>query len=221
MYARHKLVWLSQEGWQRAAESAPLSWRAHVDAWRRADRPAVVRRAEPGASAEEVCIGIALPPDRDGTKTRVPLRVNAADIKKVLPPLDLAAAAIAIPDTLSARYQSLVADAAERGLPLRVFGSVALQALTGEPYVTAASDIDLLFQPGSREEMRRGLALLDAHAAGLPLDGEIVFPSGDAVAWKEWLSAMRSPARPRVLAKGNSVVRLAAAEALLSTLKGE
>ena len=33
------------------------------------------------------------------------------------------------------------------------------------------------------------LALLGKHAQRLPLDGEIVFPGGRAVAWKEWAAA--------------------------------
>jgi phosphoribosyl-dephospho-CoA transferase len=47
----------------------------------------------------------------------------------------------------------------------------------------------------------------------LPLDGEIVFPSGDAVAWKEWAGA------ERVLVKRASAVRLAPVAELLSTLE--
>ena len=62
-----------------------------------------------------------------------------------------------------------------------------------------------------------GLALLERHAATLPLDGEIVFPSGAAVAWKEWLSASRNEAR--VLVKDAGAVRLAPMAELLMTLE--
>jgi phosphoribosyl-dephospho-CoA transferase len=74
------------------------------------------------------------------------------------------------------------------------------------------SDIDLLFFPANRNALDAGLALLERYSAVLPLDGEIVFPSGDAVAWKEWLNA------DRVMVKDAVTVRLAPTAALLATL---
>jgi phosphoribosyl-dephospho-CoA transferase len=59
--------------------------------------------------------------------------------------------------------------------------------------------------------------MLEWHAAVLPLDGEIVFPTGAAVSWKEWLGA--GPARARVLVKDAGAVRLAHMADLLATLE--
>lgn len=219
MFARHSLVWLSESGWRRALETVPPACRAQVERWRLDNRPTVVRRADPDATADEICVGIALPPDPvSGAKTRIALRVAAADIRRVRAPLDLAVAAVAIPEAIGVRFALLAADAEQNGLSFRVFGSVALQALTGDAYVTPQSDIDLLFHPQTGGQLRRGLALLDAHSAALPLDGEVVFPSGDAVAWKELHNALRAPSDPRVLAKGAGAVRLVPTQALLATL---
>jgi phosphoribosyl-dephospho-CoA transferase len=97
---------------------------------------------------------------------------------------------------------------AARGLSIKVYGSLALQAITGLSYVRPASDIDLLFAPRTTAELRAGLDLLQSHAAGLPLDGELVFPSGVAVAWREWLQA----GTRRMLVKDRSAARLVPAD---------
>jgi phosphoribosyl-dephospho-CoA transferase len=220
MYARHNLVWLSGLGWQHVLDDISPCHRLHVADWKAADWPAVARRADPHAELGDVCLGIALPPHPEsGVKTRIPLRAKASGVKKVVPPLSLDAASAALPAAWQSRIQPFAADAAANDLAFKVFGSLALEALTGRRYLTASSDIDLLFHPASRNELERGLALLDAHAAALPLDGEIVFPSGEAVAWKEWRNAARPPHGQRVLVKGRTTVRLATTEALLSTLK--
>lgn len=93
------------------------------------------------------------------------------------------------------------------GLDLRVFGSLAWQALTGLRCLGPGSDIDILLRPISRQQLQAGVALLSGPAHGLPLDGEIMFPTGDAVSWKEWATA--GAARARVLVKGPDAVRLA------------
>jgi phosphoribosyl-dephospho-CoA transferase len=71
----------------------------------------------------------------------------------------------------------------------------------------------------SKQQLHAGLALLGGPAHGLPLDGEIMFPSGQAVSWKEWASA--STASARVLVKDADSARLAALEELLATLRAK
>ena len=92
-----------------------------------------------------------------------------------------------------------------------------MQALTGLLYVTPASDIDLLFHPTCRRQLDDGVALLARHAEELPLDGEIVFPGGQAVSWKEWRMAIANPAK--VIVKELHGVRLVDTASLLSTLE--
>jgi len=219
MHARHNLAWLSEHGWRQALETVPPAYRQHAQAWAGAGRPAIVRRADADAAEHEVCLGIALPPDPEsGVKTRIPLRAHATDIVRLAPPLSLDTVAGIFHGARRLRLQSLACEAADCGVLLRVFGSVALQVLTGERYLTATSDIDLLFAPTDYDQLERGLALLDAYGHALPLDGEIVFPSGEAVAWKEWRNATRAPQKVRVLVKGRNMVYLATTAGLLSTL---
>jgi len=98
-----------------------------------------------------------------------------------------------------------------------VYGSLAMQAMTGLPYLTASSDIDLLCHPQHVTQLHQGLALFGEFADRLPLDGEIIFPGDQAVAWKEWRQAQTHPAK--VLVKSSHAVHLCEPAALLATLE--
>lgn len=218
MYARHKLVWLTPEGWSTAQRAAPEAHRAALELWERGDWPLVVRRRDTGIGPEAACLGLPLPPaPDDGGKVRIALCIPHAEIHRASEPLPLKNALTAAPPAWQAALAALADEAT--GLTLRVYGSLAMQALTGLPYVTATSDIDLLLYPHTERQLAAGLALLKKYAALLPLDGEIVFPRGDAVAWKEWLAAANGDVR--VLVKDIDTVRLTPARLLLATLKDQ
>lgn len=213
MYSRHELVWLTAAGWQAARAAAP-GQDAALARWQREDWPAVVRRRDAGVADDIVCLGVALPPDADGVKCRIALQASTAGVSRSMRALPLADAAAAAPPAWRDGLRALAADA--QALALRAYGSLALQACTGLPYLRPSSDIDLLLYPRSAGELRTGLALLAEHGRRLPLDGEVVFPSGAAVAWKEWLDAGRAGAR--VLVKERGAVRLDHPAALLASL---
>lgn len=207
MYSRHDLVWLTPLGWDAALARALPDQREAIGRWREQGWPLVVRRDEAGAAPGTVALGLAMPPDAAGIKRRIALHALGSDIAKSAPALALCDAA----DEAPLHWRPALDTLMRSGLPLRAFGSLALQALTRQPYLTAKSDIDLLFQPTSRSMLDSGLALMSG--CTLPLDGEIVFPSGDAVAWKEWLGA------ERVLVKRIASLRLAPVAELLATLE--
>jgi phosphoribosyl-dephospho-CoA transferase len=215
MYSRHDLVWLSGRGWDAALARALPGQHAVLEQWRREDWPAIVRRADPGVAPGCASLGVAPPPAPGGPKVRIALLANAEDVARRIPALALSDAASAAPEKWRVGLGHLVLQSAP--FALRAYGSLAMQAVTGQPYLTPASDIDLLFQPADQRVLRMGLALLEQHAALLPLDGEIVFPSGAAVAWKEWIHAGHH--RSRVLVKDRDAVRLASAAELLATLE--
>jgi phosphoribosyl-dephospho-CoA transferase len=220
MYARHDLAWLTEDGWQHVLSSAAPGTPAHeaIERWADARWPLIVRRsdyaAQPaaqvgapiGTDAGAVCLGLAAPPDpASDAKLRLPLAVPARHIARHSAPLPLGAVAHALPPGWQASFARLME--ASAGLDLRIFGSLSLQALTGQPYLRDSSDIDLLFRPRSGTELDAGILLLASYLGELPLDGEIAFPSGQAVAWKEWLSA--GAHSERVLVKSQASVKLA------------
>ena len=226
MCTRHDLVWLSDQGWQQARDRvqdmAPANCRDTIEMWRQADWPAIVRRADADLLPDQLSVGITMPPrPTDGCKIRIGLRVLRCAVKKVLPPLPLAQISDIVPDPWRALLGALDKEAASHGLTIRVYGSVALQALTGQPYMTVASDIDVLLHPMTTAQLHRGLDLLNSYARKLPLDGEIVFPDGQAVAWKEFSGALQSTCSARVLVKKMHGVYLSTTDALLTTMKDD
>lgn len=212
---RHMLAWLTEPGWQAVARAAQPQHKAALTLWQGQDWPAVVRRFDIDAQPDEVCLGLPLPPDEGtGEKVRIALRAPALDISRTSPAVELRSAL----RCAGPWREALTALERDTGhLHLRIYGSMAMQALTGLLYLTPASDIDILFHPRSREELHGGVALLSRHAAHLPLDGEIVFPGGQAVSWKEWRAAMENPAR--VIVKELHAVRLADTASLLAALE--
>jgi len=237
MHSRHELVWLSRDGWAAVqaqagpGDRAPGSDFGAVARWRANDWPLVVRRRPPGLADTQVALGLPLPPAPDGSKRRFACVVDARMVARWQAPLTLAEAAHAAPARWHDALHALLADCTRTAaaLPRRafvpggaavplcplVFGSLSMQAMTGLSYLRADSDLDLLLAPESRAELAAALALLQRHATSLPLDGEIVFPGGVAVAWREYATAAASPlVGARLLVKDGHGVRLATRESL-------
>ncbi|NHZ32742.1 malonate decarboxylase holo-[acyl-carrier-protein] synthase [Massilia rubra] len=211
MYSRHDQAWLSGAGWAAVLDGAPPAHAAALEQWRRHDWPLIVTRRTPDAAPGAVCLGLAPPPEA-GRKLRIALQVDEQSVARVENALTLRAAAAAAPARWAAPLAALLADAGS--ITLRAYGSLALQAVTRLTYLTESSDIDLLFTPASLHQLDAGMSLLQSHQQNLPLDGEIVFPDGAAVAWKEW----RDAAGARVLVKDAGSVRLATTASLRELL---
>ncbi|WP_076593662.1 malonate decarboxylase holo-[acyl-carrier-protein] synthase [Herminiimonas arsenitoxidans] len=220
MFYRHNRIWLTARGWEGVSATVALAHAQELARWADHNWPLIVRRSEYNLLPNTIGLGLALPPDpHTGVKTRIPLSVDLDDIARHEAPLALAAAKSALPLVWQAAFSELSDEACNRQLEFRVYGSLALQAVTGLPYLTAASDIDVLFYPHTHAQLQQGLDLLCSYAKQLPLDGEIVFPSGRAVAWKEWVDAIDHPHNVRVLAKSMSVLNLIDLASLLSELE--
>ena len=225
MLPRHNLVWLSAAGWQQALAQVAASDRAALMQWQAQDWPVIVRRHDADAGSEQLCLGVALPPDADGHKRRIALRVTDAGVARQRAPLTLAEVmqgsaadnAPVLPALWRAVLPLLVAELEQLSspLPLAVYGSLSLQVLTGQHYVRTTSDIDVILRPASLQQLQVALALLQRHAVALPLDGELIFPGELAVAWKEWAGADVSD---RVLVKRAADVALMPVKDVLATL---
>jgi phosphoribosyl-dephospho-CoA transferase len=215
MYKRHDLLWLTRAGWQAALDGHP-EHQAVFTYWRDEEWPVAVRRHDAGIDPDqEVCVGLSLPSDAEGRQQRIGWRVAASCVERSGPPLTLKAARPALPAHWRPGYTRLQELAV--GLDMRVYGALAWQALTSLPIITPASSIDILLRPVSRHQLQAGLALLSGPEHGLPLDGEIMFPNGDAVPWKAWPGA--DATRTQVLVKTLTQVRMADPADLLATLK--
>lgn len=206
---RHHRVWLSP-GWRGAMRvELARGALADVEAWLALGRPAVAAR-NGGAPPGTIALGIALPGDG---KRRVSLVVDASAVTRVEPPLELGAVIASAPAPWRARLHALDADARAAGVALGIYGSLAWQHLSGEPYVTSSSDVDLLAPAATEAQLHAALSLLGTHAGDREpaLDGELLLPGGRAVSWREVLSG-----GARLLVKSDREVTLEPAAAVLA-----
>jgi phosphoribosyl-dephospho-CoA transferase len=218
-FARHTLVWIRTEC--RAAVAAQVAddtMQTQVAAWLAADRPLVVARQQCGeALSNSISVGLALLPAQG--KRRIALSVTAHDIARYTPPLRLADAIVHAPAAWQPALAELDTAATSIDIELRVFGSLAWQALSGMQYLTPQSDIDLLWHPQSHAQLQQGIALMARWEQdhGLRADGEVLFDGSSAVSWREW-ATLKSGDDQRVLVKRTSSAELVAARELLELL---
>jgi phosphoribosyl-dephospho-CoA transferase len=167
--------------------------------------------------SDTIAVGLALPPAQG--KRRIALSVAADDIARHTLPLLLSDALANAPAAWQPSLAELDAAAIHIDIELRVFGSLAWQALSGLPYLTPQSDIDLLWHPLSHTQLQRGIALLARweQTSGLRADGEVLFGASGAVSWREW-ATLKSGDDQRVLVKRASSAELVAARELLEML---
>lgn len=190
--ARHTLIWpTASERVRMKAEASDDQVRMALDLWCARDWPLVVRRNDELAPAGSVAAGLPLPPSRG--KLRLAFRLPPAGIARCAPPLTLRAVARALPPAWQRPLATLDGAARKARVSLSVFGSAAWQAITGRVYLHDDSDVDLLFRPASEDEIGFVVSLYERWERDTRrrIDGEILFPDDDAVAWREWARAER------------------------------
>jgi len=186
---RHQLVRLTRDGWQRLRDRP---WDATAAAclahWASHELPLVVTRQRPGAHAADG-IAMGLPAPARWERRRLALVVPPRDIAGFdeFPRAEQVGALLAAP--ARADWQHLCTGLAARGILARVHGSHGWQRLTGLDHLRPGSDIDLCLRVSHAHQADDAVALVQRFPLAEPrLDGELVFPDGDAVAWREWLA---------------------------------
>lgn len=194
VFKRHARVWLN---WPDAAQSIYMQDGLQSDAIREhAARglPFVARSRQPGDQTDMVPLGLRLP--RTTAQRSLGFCVPPAMVREASDALTLSEALLKQSPLPAGWYDTLMhlqTDAAQIGLTLRIYGSLSWQCATGTHYLADNSDIDLLLTPASLEQAHAGLRLLEAveKEGRVRLDGEMIFPDGRAVAWKELLANTR------------------------------
>jgi phosphoribosyl-dephospho-CoA transferase len=192
---RHQLAWC-----ERAAACAdPLPYSGFTPGgeaivllgdWIRAERPLIVARQsqEYRCGAHRVVLGLPLPLAQG--KRRLAFSIPRAQIAHLSPPPQLFEVRHAMPASWQPAVDQLLASSQIVAAAPRVYGSAAMQALTGEVCMDDGSDLDLLFSPAAWPDVMLlvdALACISADDKGRRIDGEIRAPSGKAVAWRELL----------------------------------
>jgi phosphoribosyl-dephospho-CoA transferase len=207
---RHDFVWLGANARVAAANAED---RELVARWICRDLPVVVARRSATLAADELNLGIALP--KCNGRIRIGFTASLRSVQKTSSPPRLTGVIASAPRASRARLRDLCGKAEAAGIEFHVYGSFAWQHLTGERYVTRSSDIDLLWRPRDRDQLMSVVMRLSSWAqqSRLKLDGEIVWPDGAAVAWREMAAG-----KDCVLVKRLASVSLESREVLLRKL---
>jgi phosphoribosyl-dephospho-CoA transferase len=211
---RHDLAWVRP--------GAPLRFQcgfadeglsARVGAWIGSARPLVVARQVAGS--EEVLLGLTLPAGEG--RRRIGCLVRRDDVLRVCAALRIGDCLAGQANELAAPLAALESRLAASDIQTGVYGSLAWEALSGETYRHAGSDVDLICDVASVAQALACIQALEDTAATLPcgLDGEVRFPDGCAVAWRELAAGWHKP-DARVLVKGGIDVGLLPLSAVLA-----
>ncbi len=212
---RHDLVRVVPAAWDDLLRARPdLHGSDLLAGWAEAGHPLIVRRYHPGEARDAVPLGLPLPPSAG--KRRIGLALPVA-VLAPCPAPELAAVTEVAPAAWRGALADLLRLGERFGLRPRPFGGLLWQALTGLPYLSDASDLDLLW-PVSGPVPPGFLAGLSALAETAPmrLDGEIVFPDGAGVQWRELL-----PGTGEAILKSLDRLELRRVDALLATVSEE
>ena len=153
--------------------------------WARLGRPVIVRRRTAGDCVDAAPAALPLPPNYGKRRLAFSFAAGAAVV--ALPPVLLRDAAPAAPPAWHPTVAALLDLGEATRISPRVFGALLWQHATGLPYLTARSDLDLLWSIAderSAASLVEGLLRLDADSP-VRLDGELELPDGAAVNWRE------------------------------------
>ena len=185
---RHRLVRLGAPGWANVlAGEWDAQARACLTHWAVHGLPLVVTRQRADAPAGRLALGLAAP--SQWGRRRLVLEVALADVLRVDDFPLATALADHLPRSARADWLDLCAELAQLGVQARVYGSHGWQCLSGLRHVHAASDIDLRLSVDAAPMADAVVELLHRRSPlrGHRLDGEIAFPDGRDIAWREWL----------------------------------
>jgi len=183
---RHDLLRADPAAWDAMLRCHPgLGDLPLVADWARLRRPVIVRRRIAGDSLDSVPAALPLPPCHGKLRLAFSFPSDAAVV--ALPPVPLRDAVQGAP----VKWQPVLAALLDLGEALEttphVFGALLWQHTTGLLYLTARSDLDLLWSISDERSVAllvAGLLEIDA-SSPVRLDGELELADGAGVNWRE------------------------------------
>ncbi len=196
---RQQLIRLSGDGWARVLDGPwDTAARSCLGLWAARGLPLVVTRQPP---MEDGRVATGLPAPSRYRRRRLALTVEPGDVMLFDEFPSAEAVTRLLPRGAAAPWRALLATLAATDCAPRVYGGFGWQALTRMAYVHAGSDLDLLLPVNSAAHADALAQVLAAVAWDGPrLDGELLFPDGGAIAWREW-HAHRQGRAAQVLVK--------------------
>ena len=181
---RHRLVRLSRDGWAsvlaRVWDAPARHCLAH---WAAHGLPLVVTRQSPGASD---LIALGLPAPTRWERRRIALHVARGSVSCFEEFPDVAEVLWLLPPPARAAARRLQDGLGACGAQARIYGSYGWQVLSGLDHVRPGSDLDVWVHVEDAAQADEVAHRLSHWAVEHPrLDGELMFPDGSAVAWRE------------------------------------
>jgi len=185
---RHQLARLTTAGWERlldqdwdaTARECLAHWAAHR-------LPLVVTRQRASDPRPEPLITMGLPAPERWQRRRLTLEVPRREIAYFDEFPCAGEVTPLLPKAARADWRRLGTLMLAEGLVVRVYGSYGWQHLSRLDHVHRGSDIDVWAAVSDPGQADAAAALLQTFAcAGPRLDGELAFPNGVSVAWREW-----------------------------------
>lgn len=189
MFARHELLRVDPACWPDALAGQPrLEPLTVLRDWVERGWPVIARRRLLSDDPAMIPVAVALPPDE--RTCRIALTIPAASIVERRGATRLSAAMTTAPFEWQQTIAALVAAGNEFGSAPAVFGSLLWQHETALRYLTASSDLDVVWPIARDTNLPMLLHRIGGLAASapMPIDGELVFPGGAAVQWREFAS---------------------------------
>jgi phosphoribosyl-dephospho-CoA transferase len=207
-WRRHELLQVAPDVWASALAQRPaLAELPLLEHWAKRQWPVIVRRRAEGDDPGMVPVGVPLPPAAG--KCRVALVLPPVGIlQRSSPPLLLRAAAKVADAGWQATIAALLVLGARTGVEPSAFGSLLWEHLTGLAYLSPQSDLDVLWPvPADFDVLALvfGIAQVQRDAP-LRIDGEVIFPDGSAVNWRELWNAHRAANRAAHWAEDRATV---------------
>ncbi len=214
---RNQLVWLTGAAWQALLAAAwDAQARAILGHWQSQQLPLVVCRQRLPESLQRISLG--LPAPLQWERRKLALDVAAEDIagSGSFPLLADTPLAITHADAL----QDLLQHTDALQVQLRVYGSFGWQQLCGLPCVRESSDLDVLAHVPDLGTAGQVVWLLQGLRLTWRVDGELVFPNGWALPWREYAQLIGGKV-DRVLVKERCGAQLLSMAELRAELRGQ
>ena len=171
---------------------------------------------KPGTAAQGwIRCGLSLPVKESGTRKRCVLFIPEEEIMSVCSPFAVANSLVGDDSRIG---QLLIRLSAVTGLRVGIFGSAALEYVSGYSYLTDTSDVDLIVEAEDRQvlyDLYHQLPELE-HLCQTGLDIEVRFPGGRDVKLRELFRK-----QTEVLVKTVSGVDLVSTEIMWESLLSE
>ncbi|OAV01594.1 MULTISPECIES: malonate decarboxylase holo-[acyl-carrier-protein] synthase [Moraxella] len=217
---RHDLVHIANAAWvQPCADSLPDMAVAKFFALLGQGLPLTVTR-QPSCDDGRICLAMNVLTHQG--KYRVACHTPMTNITDISPPLPVMQAASLFDAWSAQQLGELVSRLQACGCAVHVYGSYAYQLLTGEPYVTPLSDVDLLFVLDDWRQLSAVMMQIADFRAVFErrIDGEMSVRLPDVAevvqfSFNEYLTLTTNPACAQIIIKSLHDVRLYHAAGLL------